>query len=73
MVGLAVLIVMEVQGNTALQGWRLPTKFPDIFIVRQPTLASIWKSEGVPMDLGGRSRPSRGSRSARRTGSRRRR
>jgi putative ABC transport system permease protein len=33
MVGLAVLIVMEVQGNSALQGWKLPTHFPDIFVV----------------------------------------
>jgi hypothetical protein len=33
MVGLAVLIVMEVEGNSALQGWKLPTRFPDIFIV----------------------------------------
>ena len=33
MVGLAVLVGMEVQGNSALQGWRLPDKFPDIFVV----------------------------------------
>src|SRR5262249_14623695 len=33
MVGLAILIAMETQGNTMLQGWRIPDKFPDIFIV----------------------------------------
>ena len=32
MVGLAVLVVMQVQGNTALNGWRLPDKFPDVFV-----------------------------------------
>jgi ABC-type antimicrobial peptide transport system permease subunit len=36
MVGLAVLVVMQVQGNTALKGWRLPTKFPDLFIIAPP-------------------------------------
>lgn len=33
MVGLAILIVMQVQGHTLINGWRLPTKFPDVFIV----------------------------------------
>lgn len=33
MVGLAVLVVMQIQGHSALSGWRLPTHFPDIFIV----------------------------------------
>jgi putative ABC transport system permease protein len=33
MVGLAILIAMETQGNSMLQGWRIPDKFPDIFIV----------------------------------------
>jgi ABC-type antimicrobial peptide transport system permease subunit len=33
MVGLAVLVVMQVQGYSALSGWKLPTKFPDLFIV----------------------------------------
>jgi putative ABC transport system permease protein len=33
MVGLAILIAMQVQGHSMLQGWRLPDKFPDIFIV----------------------------------------
>ena len=33
MVGLAVLIVLQTEGRTALSGWKLPNKFPDIFIV----------------------------------------
>jgi putative ABC transport system permease protein len=33
MVGLAILVTMETQGNSMLQGWRIPDKFPDIFIV----------------------------------------
>lgn len=32
MVGLSILIVMQTQGRTALSGWRLPDRFPDIFI-----------------------------------------
>ncbi len=32
MVGLAVLIVMQVQGHSALSAWHLPDKFPDVFI-----------------------------------------
>lgn len=32
MVGLATLIVLQIQGNSALAGWKLPNKFPDIFI-----------------------------------------
>lgn len=32
MVGLAVLIVLQTQGHTALAGWKLPDKFPDLFI-----------------------------------------
>ncbi len=32
MVGLATLIVLQIQGNSALGGWKLPDKFPDIFI-----------------------------------------
>jgi len=32
MVGLAVLIVMQVQGHSALSAWKLPDKFPDVFI-----------------------------------------
>ncbi len=33
MVGLAILVVMQAQGTSALAGWRLPDKFPDVFIV----------------------------------------
>jgi putative ABC transport system permease protein len=36
MVGLAILIVMQTQGHSMLGGWRLPTRFPDIFIVSPP-------------------------------------
>ncbi len=32
MVGLSILVVMQTQGHSALAGWRLPNKFPDIFI-----------------------------------------
>jgi putative ABC transport system permease protein len=32
MVGLATLVVLQIQGNSALAGWRLPDKFPDVFI-----------------------------------------
>jgi putative ABC transport system permease protein len=32
MVGLATLVVLQIQGSTAMAGWRLPDKFPDIFI-----------------------------------------
>lgn len=32
MVGLAVLVVMQTQGNSSLNSWKLPTRFPDIFI-----------------------------------------
>lgn len=33
MVGLSILVVMQVQGHSMLQGWQLPTRFPDLFIV----------------------------------------
>ena len=36
MVGLSILIVMQTQGNSMLSGWRLPNKFPDIFIAAPP-------------------------------------
>ena len=32
MVGLAVLVSMQVNGHTMLGGWKLPDKFPDVFI-----------------------------------------
>ncbi len=40
MVGLAILIVLNVQGNSALAGWKLPDKFPDVFIA-SPALAPL--------------------------------
>jgi putative ABC transport system permease protein len=33
MVGLAVLVVMQTNGHTMISGWRLPDKFPDVFIM----------------------------------------
>ncbi len=39
MVGIAILVAMETQGNTMLQGWRIPDKFPDVFIVSWPGLS----------------------------------
>jgi putative ABC transport system permease protein len=38
MVGLAILIVTQTQGTTAIHGWKLPDKFPDIFIFSSPGL-----------------------------------
>jgi putative ABC transport system permease protein len=38
MVGLAVLVVMQVQGKSALASWKLPDKFPDIFIFTKSRL-----------------------------------
>jgi len=32
MVGLATLVLLQVQGHTLIGGWQLPDKFPDIFI-----------------------------------------
>lgn len=32
MVGLAVLIALQTAGRTAMAGWKIPDKFPDIFI-----------------------------------------
>jgi putative ABC transport system permease protein len=52
MVGLAILVVMNVQGNSALSGWRLPDKFPDIFIAAPPlsplTAEDLKKLEATP-------------------------
>ena len=52
MVGLAILVVMNVQGDSVLKGWRLPDKFPDVFIAA-PALsplseADIRKLENTP-------------------------
>lgn len=35
MVGLATLVVMQTQGRSALSAWRLPDKFPDVFILHR--------------------------------------
>jgi putative ABC transport system permease protein len=43
MVGLSTLIVLQVQGNSALSGWQIPDKFPDIFIATNML-------GGIPMD-----------------------
>ncbi|MEA2734775.1 MAG: putative transport system permease protein, partial [Humisphaera sp.] len=52
MVGLAILVVMNVQGNSALSGWRLPDKFPDLFIAAPPlaplTAEDLKKLEATP-------------------------
>jgi putative ABC transport system permease protein len=52
MVGLAVLVVMQTNGNTLLSGWRLPDKFPDIFIMtgvfRGLTFDQQAKLESIP-------------------------
>src|SRR5437763_341766 len=51
MVGLAVLITMQTQGRTMLGGWKLPDKFPDIFIYRPlgaMRLDDVAKVETVP-------------------------
>jgi putative ABC transport system permease protein len=33
MTGLTVLVVLHVQANTVMSGWKLPDKFPDIFLI----------------------------------------
>jgi putative ABC transport system permease protein len=38
MVGLSVLVVLQTQGNTVLNGWRLPDKFPDMFVAATTTM-----------------------------------
>ncbi len=32
MVGLAIMVVMQTAGHSLLNGWKLPTKFPDVFV-----------------------------------------
>ena len=44
MVGLSILIVMQTQGNSMIKGWRLPNKFPDIFIMAGVTSGLNWVS-----------------------------
>ena len=50
MVGLAVLIVLQTEGRTALKGWRLPDKFPDMFMVDFTgiDLAEVPKLQEIP-------------------------
>jgi putative ABC transport system permease protein len=36
MVGLAILIVLQTQGQSAIKTWRLPDRFPDVFITAPP-------------------------------------
>jgi len=33
MVGLAILVALQTEGRSAIEGWKLPDKFPDLFIV----------------------------------------
>jgi putative ABC transport system permease protein len=50
MIGLAALIVLQTEGKTAIGGWKLPDKFPDIFIVNFTgvDLTDAKKLEDVP-------------------------
>lgn len=50
MVGLAVLIVLQTEGTTAVAGWKIPDKFPDIFIVNFAgiPLSDVPKLNDVP-------------------------
>jgi hypothetical protein len=52
MVGLAVLVVMQVQGTSAIKGWRLPTKFPDLFIVYPSAMSAGLIGDGGPTPVG---------------------
>lgn len=52
MVGLAVLIVMNTQGRSAIEGWQLPDDFPDVFLydfggISQRDLQIIGRSEPI--------------------------
>lgn len=49
MVGLAVLIVMNTQGRSSIEGWQLPDDFPDVFLydfggISQSDLEAIGKA-----------------------------
>jgi len=53
MVGLATLVAMQTQGTTLLKSWRLPDRFPDIFMFA-PTgvrLADLEKVRDLPQVL----------------------
>lgn len=45
MVGLAVLVVMQTNGNTMLRGWRLPDRFPDVFVFAGITSGLTWEEQ----------------------------
>jgi putative ABC transport system permease protein len=45
MVGLAVLVVMQTNGQSLLHGWKLPDKFPDIFISSSPFAGLSWEQQ----------------------------
>lgn len=45
MVGLSVLVVMQTNGHTMLRGWRLPDKFPDIFIMTGVMSGLNWQQQ----------------------------
>jgi putative ABC transport system permease protein len=53
MVGLSVLVVMQVEGHSMIQGWELPTRFPDLFIVspfkplNEEEMAKVAAVEGI--------------------------
>jgi putative ABC transport system permease protein len=53
MVGLAILVVLQVQGHTMLNGWRLPDKFPDIFLVSEKFGGLTPKEQEVLKDVPG--------------------
>lgn len=52
MVGLAILVVLQVHGNTVVGGWRIPDKFPDMFMTSYKigglTPADMEKIKTVP-------------------------
>lgn len=37
MVGLSVLVVMQTHANSMINGWKIPTRFPDVFIFTKGT------------------------------------
>jgi putative ABC transport system permease protein len=51
MVGLATLVALQVQGHTLIGGWKLPDKFPDIFIW-SPDIIS-WDDQKTLADVPG--------------------
>ncbi|HZZ42096.1 MAG TPA: FtsX-like permease family protein [Tepidisphaeraceae bacterium] len=53
MVGLSVLVAMQTQGHSMIEGWQLPTRFPDLFIVspfkplNDEEIAKVAKVSGI--------------------------